>query len=78
MYYVCIMYYIYKKRTMIYFSLGLYCTKNVRVRSGTEPEPPFGFMFGGFAEPNPEHCEQCSEPDRGQSTAGIGCLPYEL
>ena len=49
--------------------------KNVRVRSGTEPEPPFGFMFGGFAEPNPEHyvwfgfehCSQCSEPDRGQS-----------
>ena len=78
MYYVCIMYYLYKKRTMIYFSLGLYCTKNVRVRSGTEPEPPFGFMFGGFAEPNPEHSEHCSEPDRGQSTAGIGCLPYEL
>ena len=51
--------------------------QNVRVRSGTEPEPPFGFMFGGFAEPNPEHyvqfgfehCSQCSEPDRGQSTS---------
>ena len=50
--------------------------QNVWVRSGTEPEPPFGFMFGGFAEPNPEHyvrfgfkhCSQCSEPDRGQST----------
>ena len=49
--------------------------QNVRVRSGTEPEPPIGFMFGGFAEPNPEHyvrfgfehCSQCSEPDRGQS-----------
>ena len=40
---------------MIYFFLALYCTENVRVRSGTEPEPPFGFMFGGFAEPNPEH-----------------------
>ena len=26
--------------------------QNVRVRSGTEPEPPFGFMFSGFAEPS--------------------------
>ena len=51
--------------------------QNVRVRSGTEPEPLFGFMFGGFAEPNPEHyvqfgfehCSQCSEPDCGQSSA---------
>ena len=53
--------------------------QNVRVHSGTEPEPPFGFMFGGFAEPNPEHyvrfrfehCSQCSEPDRGQSREDI-------
>ena len=51
--------------------------QNVRVCSGTEPEPPFGFMFGGFAEPNTEHyvqfgfehCSQCSEPDRGQSSS---------
>ena len=66
---------------MIYFFLALYCTENVWVRSGTEPEPPFGFMFGGFAEPNHEHyvqfrfehCSQCSEPDRGQSNWESGC-----
>ena len=73
---------------MIYFFLALYCTENVRVCSGTEPEPPFRFMFGGFAEPNPkqyvrfgfEHCSQCSEPDRGQSTyfsyvLKVNCIP---
>ena len=28
---------------------------NVRVRSDTEPEPPFRFRFDGLAEPNLEH-----------------------
>ena len=60
--------------------------QNVWVRSGTEPEPPFGFMFGGFAEPNPEHyvrfgfehCSQCSEPDRGQSTTTANRKPIPV
>jgi hypothetical protein len=51
---------------------------NVRVHSDREPEPLFRFRFDGLTEPNLEHwvrfgfehCSECSEPDRGQSTCG--------
>ena len=49
---------------------------NVQVHSQSEPKHLFRFRFDGLTEPNLEHlfgfrfehCSECSEPDRGQST----------
>jgi hypothetical protein len=49
---------------------------NVRVHSESEPEHLIRFRFDGLTEPNLEHlfgfrfehCSECYEPDRGQST----------
>ena len=61
MYYVCMQKMC--QRTLIPYELFLSYTApkmfgsepNVRVRSGPEPEPPFGFRLDGLAEPNLEH-----------------------